>query len=121
MNHNLGKTGQLGGEFVPKPASHHLDGGVFQPWHIVQIAVVEFLDDRLHRGADEGMVVEPAGIGIHFAFDGNFDREGMAVQPRALVASGHFREALSGFENEIFGEADFHGGVLYRGRPCIPI
>ena len=67
------------------------------------------------------MVVEPACVGIHFALDCDFDREGMAVQPGALVTGGDLRQALSGFENEIFGEADFHGGVLYRGRPCIPI
>jgi hypothetical protein len=43
------------------------------------------------------------------------------MQPRALVPGGHFREALGGFENEIFGEADFHGGVLYRGQSASPI
>ena len=43
------------------------------------------------------------------------------MQSGTLVACGHFGEALCGFENEIFGEADFHGGVLYRCTSGIPI
>ena len=121
MNDDLRKAGQLRRESVPQPACHHFNRGIFQPRNIVQIRVVQFLDDWLHRRADERVVVEPAGVRVHLAFHRYFNREGMPVQSRALMANGHFGEALRSFENEIFGESDFHGAELYRCACGSPI
>ncbi len=112
MNHDFGEAGQLGIEFFPKPASHQLDRGVFQSRDIVEVRVVELLHNRSHGGTNEGMVVKPSGLRIHFALDGNLDSECVAVDTGALVASRNFGQTLRGFDDEIFGEANLNKRVV---------
>ena len=113
---DLNQSGQLRRELLPEPRAHVFDRGILESRDLVQVAVVEGVDERLHRTANQRVVVKPARLRIDFALDGDLDFETVAVHPAAFVIVGHARERLRGFEGEIFGEADFHRGNLYTPR-----
>jgi len=120
VDHNFGEPGQLGIQLFPKPICHQLDRGVFQSGDIVEVRVVELLHNRSHGSTNERMIVKPSGLRIHFALDGNFDSECVAVDAGTLVASRDFGQTLRGFDNKIFGEADLHKRVVIDARATLP-
>jgi hypothetical protein len=98
------EAGELRSEFFQSQPAIISMVGFSSLGDVVQVAVVDLLKDRLHRGADERMVVEPAGFGIDLALDRDFDRESVAVESLAhLCPAGTLVRALGGFEDEIFG------------------
>jgi hypothetical protein len=100
----------LGSESLPKPAGHVFDGRILQAWDLIEIGMIEHLRERAHCSADGGMIEEPAGFRIDGALDGNLHLKTVPVHLAALVALRSEGQCLGGFECEIFGQADLHGG-----------
>ena len=93
----------------------------FRARDFIEISVIEKLDERLHRGADFGMIVKPAGRGIDFAFHGDFNLKTMSVHPATFVAFRRVRKRLGRLECEVFGQANTHGDKLaLLARACHP-
>ena len=108
VNDDLNQAREIGRKFFPKPAGHDLDGGVFQAGNFVEIAMIEQLDQGVHRPADLGVIVNPTRGGIDLALDDDLDLETVAMHGSALMTSGDVGERLGGFKTIIFGKAGFH-------------
>jgi len=116
VHDDFAKTGAKRLEFFPEPRRHVLDGGIFQAVDFVEIRVIELLHDRLHRVGNPGVIVNPAGRGLRFAFDGNLNLEAVPVHPAALMAFGRFRQRLRRFKLKVFREPSAHGRKDYTPR-----
>jgi hypothetical protein len=114
MEDDFTEPGQLRRKFLPQPAGHEFDGGVFQPGNVVEVGVVELLDDGPHGVGNDRVVVEDSGGLIDGTADGDGDLEAVAVDLAALVALGKLGQGLGRFELEIFAEGDDHDAV---GQP----
>ncbi|GLZ86836.1 hypothetical protein Pres01_28870 [Metapseudomonas resinovorans] len=68
--------------------------------------MIELLVERLEDCLELGEVTNPAGVGIGLAFDIDSHTERVAVKATALVASGHVRKPVRGFEYEFL--ENFH-------------
>ncbi len=101
MHRDLAKAGTERLKFLPEPRGHVFNRRIIQPRDFVEIGVIELLDERLHRRADLGVIVKPAGRWIDGAFHRNLDFETVPVHPPALVALGRIRQRLGRFKIKI--------------------
>jgi len=108
VNDDLAETGAAGFEFFPEPGGHELDGRVFQALDLVEVGMIQLLEQRVHRAADAGVIVNPAEMGIDLTLDGDFDLEAVAVHLPAFVAGGDVGQRLGCFEGEILGQSGAH-------------
>src|SRR4051794_32914437 len=92
-------------------------GRVFETGHFVQVIVVEYVVERRPYVVEIAEVHEPAGVWIHWAGDGQLDPEAVPVEPGALVAGGHFRQAVSGFETKLMNQSDIHRASTLAPEP----
>ena len=102
-------------DLLPDPLGQHFAGWVFKAGDLVQVVVIESFVDRLEDGFDFGKVANPAGIGVHFAFDMNGYLERMAMEAATFVAGRNVREPMGGLKHEFFKQ--FHGVMLIRRCP----
>ena len=70
--------------------------------------MIQLLHERFYRCADLGVIVEPAGRQVGFAFDGYFHLKTVTVHLAAFVALGRLRQSLRRFERKIFCQANAH-------------
>jgi len=74
--------------------------------------MIEEFQQRLHRPTNAGMVVNPTGFRIHFAFNDNLQLKAMPMHAATFVPGGHIGQGLGRFKKKVFGEAGFHGASL---------
>lgn len=102
MHHDLAELRQRRLELLPDPDRKAFAGGVFQPFDIVEIVVVQAVVDRLEGGLDVAEIHDPSGLGAGFAADMQLHPEGVPVQARAFVPMRHVGKPVRGFEREDF-------------------
>lgn len=84
--------------------------------------MIKLGDERLHRRADNGVIVNPASPATDFTFDRDFDFEAVPMHFATLMSLGRGGQSLSGFEGEIFRETGAHrDGKSHRSTPLSPI
>ena len=108
VDDDLGEARTLRRELFPKPRGHVFDRRIFESGDFIQVGMIKHLHERLHRPADDGMIVKPSRRGIGPAFHAHFDLKTMPVHLPAFVTLRRTRQSLRGFEGEVFGEANFH-------------
>lgn len=91
----------MGFKFFPEPACHAFDGGALEAFDVVEVAVVEAINERLHGVANAFVIIDPTDGLIDFAFDCDANVEGMAVHLAAFVTLGQGGKGVSRFEMEI--------------------
>src|ERR1035437_9881319 len=85
MHHDLRQQRQRRFKPVPDPLRQMLAGRVFQPRHLVQVAVVELFVQRLEHGRNIAEVLHPAYVRIDLPAHVDLDAGRMAVAARAPV------------------------------------
>jgi len=108
VHNNLADAWTLRFQFLPEPFCHVFNRRVFQSFDVVKILVVQHFQQRFHRVADLGVVVNPTCLGIDVAFDRNLDLETVTMQPAAFVSFRHVGQSLRRFETELFGQSSAH-------------
>ena len=82
---DLAEAWEVWGELSPEPSGEDFDGGAFEPFDIVEVCVVELVEQRIHSLGDFLMVIDPADLRVYFAFDMDFDLEGVSMHLAAFM------------------------------------
>ena len=73
MNRNRTETFQHGGKSIPYPDRDAFAGRVFQPFHIIQVVVVKFLQQWFEGCLNCRKVCDPAGMLVHWPGHSDLD------------------------------------------------
>lgn len=101
MHDDLGKPGKRAEEAVPDPRGQALARGVFKPFDLVQVIVVQELQDGLEPADQVGKVHDPTSGVVYGALDVQHHPERMAVQPRTFVVFRDIGQPVSSLEREL--------------------
>ena len=115
VDDDLDETGELGGEFLPEPTGHDLDGGVLEAFDLVEVTVIEAVHEGLHGTGDLGVVINPADSGVHLSLNDDLDLEAVPMHLGALMSVGEIGQRLGGLEAEVFDDSCAHGFYLRVG------
>lgn len=83
------ELGDGGFQALPDPAGDVFAGGVFQPRHFVEQAVIELVFQGAELVLELCEIHQPAGAGVDRSADGDFHAEGVAMHAAALVSRGN--------------------------------
>ena len=70
--------------------------------------MVQKLDKRIHRFADNSMLIDPPRMSIHFTLYRNFNFKTMAMHLRAFMIRRYMWQGLSGLKAEDFCDTSVH-------------
>ena len=108
-------SGSGGLKAVPDPPGQDLARRVVESFYLVEVVVVEASQERLNRARQVGEVTDPTGVITDRSAHVHGHPVGVPVQPSALVARRHVREAVSRLEREL--SEDLHQcRVLHLAR-----
>ncbi len=112
MDDDFVETGKLGFQVPPKPRRHDFDRWVLKSFNIIEIRMIELIQEGLHGSGDLRVIINPANIGIDFAFDRDLHFEAVSMHAFAFVIAWEIGQCLGGLEPEIFGELCAHDPSL---------
>lgn len=99
---------------IPDPLREDLTRGVCEPFHVVQIAVIERVVERLPGVVNDAEIDEPPGLWVDRTSDRQLDLERMTMKSLALVACRDVGKAVRRFEAEFIDETDVQSGANLR-------
>ena len=92
-NH-LRQQRQLRLQLLPDPHRHIFARRIFQPRNLIEVAMIQFLPDRLEHIRNIRVIHHPPEFWIAFARHRNLHLETMPVQPSALVRFRQSRQQM---------------------------
>src|SRR5918911_2628081 len=100
---DLDESGQHRPEPVINPLGDSLCGGVLQPFHLVEITVIQRVVQWLPQPFDLPEVDHPARVRVNRAREVDHRRVVMAMEPAILVSRAHMGQMVCGAEMELDG------------------